>query len=72
MDQYPLRNIPDDLWREARIRTTSDGISMRDIFVRALEIYSERGATALWSSEKALRAWQLAAKKGAVPKRKTA
>jgi hypothetical protein len=62
MDQYPLRNIPDNLWREARTRTTADGISLRDIFIRALELYVAHGREALWP-----------AKKGAVaPKRKTA
>jgi len=49
MDQYPLRNIPDDLWQDCRLRTTGDGISIKDVIVRALELYRQRGYKALWS-----------------------
>jgi len=52
MKQYPLRDIDDDLWRKARIRTTQEGISIRDVIVRALEIYNEEGKAAFWPEEK--------------------
>jgi plasmid stability protein len=52
MKQYPLRDIDDDLWRKARIRTTQEGISIRDVLVRALELYNEHGKAALWPEEK--------------------
>lgn len=52
MDQYPLRNIPDDLWRAVRVRTTADGITIKDVIVRALEVYAKHGQAALWTDEK--------------------
>jgi len=52
MDQYPLRNIPDDLWRAVRVRTTTDGISIKDVIVRALELYAKDGQGALWPDKK--------------------
>jgi len=48
MDQYPLRNIDDDLWRRVRVQTTADGISVKFVLVRALELYAEQGRAALW------------------------
>jgi len=58
MDQYPLRNIDDELWRKVRVRTTADGISVKDVIVRALELYAKDGQAALWPDKQ--------------PKRKTA
>jgi len=50
VDQYPLRNIDDALWHAVRVRTTTDGISVKDVIVRALQLYAEHGKAALWST----------------------
>ena len=46
MDQYPLRNIPDDLWRDVRVRAVEDGVKVRDVILLGLRAYAKRGLAA--------------------------
>ena len=36
---YILRNIPEDLWKRAKHRAVDEKCSLRDILIKALEIY---------------------------------
>ncbi len=37
-----IRNFPRDLHREAKIRAAVEGISLKDLFIKALSEYLER------------------------------
>ena len=39
MDQYPLRNIPDDLWHRVKVRAMIDHISVCDVLLNGLKLY---------------------------------
>jgi hypothetical protein len=47
MDQYPLRNIDDDLWLKTKMRVLADGVSIRDVIELGLRLYVARGLEAL-------------------------
>jgi len=40
MDAYPLRNIPDDLWQQVKVRALTEKLTVRDVIMRALERYA--------------------------------
>jgi hypothetical protein len=39
---YLLRNIPVELWDRAKHRAIDDGISLRELILRALEYYLKK------------------------------
>jgi len=47
MDQYPLRNIPDDLWHRVKVRAMIDKVSVRDVIIAGLRRYAAGGFEAL-------------------------
>jgi len=47
MGQYPLRNIDDTLWHAVKTRAVGDRLTVKDIIVRALRLYADRGLEAL-------------------------
>jgi hypothetical protein len=47
MEAYPLRNIPDDLWRAVKVRAMTDAISVRDVILLGLQRYAKDGLPAL-------------------------
>ncbi|MGO8988746.1 MAG: hypothetical protein ACLQGU_04265 [bacterium] len=34
---YTLKDIPDDLWREARKKAIDEGVTMKDLLIRLLD-----------------------------------
>ena len=44
MAQYLLRDFPDELHKEAKIRAIQEGITLKDLIIRAIEEYlKEKG-----------------------------
>lgn len=41
MKSYNLRAIPDDLWKSLKIKAATDGITLREAVVIALQKYTE-------------------------------
>ena len=39
---YQLRDIPEDLWTRAKHRAVDEGISLRELILRAMEMYLGR------------------------------
>ena len=39
MTDYLLRTVPDELWKEARKRAIDEGISTRELILKAIEQY---------------------------------
>ena len=39
MTDYLLRTIPNELWKEARKRAIDEGISTRELILKAIESY---------------------------------
>lgn len=46
MSTYMMRQIDNDLWRKAKTRATSDGLSMRSLILWLIAIYVKRGLSA--------------------------
>lgn len=43
---YLIRNIPEELWREAKHAAVDRGLSLRDLILTALREYLKKGETA--------------------------
>lgn len=43
MPNYLLRNIPKELWTRAKHRAVDEGISLRELIFRAMEMYLKGG-----------------------------
>ena len=42
MAQYLIRDFPNDLHKEAKIRAIQEGITLKDLIIRAIEEYLKK------------------------------
>lgn len=41
MAAYILRNLPPELWRQFKVRAAQDGIPMRALMLKLIELYAD-------------------------------
>jgi hypothetical protein len=43
MPTFPIKDIPDDLWAQVKVRADADGLKLRHVMLVLLRFFVERG-----------------------------